>query len=61
MEQSLALLLFIFGWAGSLLQAFSSCNELDMLFIVVYGLLFMVASLAVEPGLENFEHYFASV
>ena len=45
---------FIFGCAGaSLLQGlFSSCGEQGLLFIEVYGLLIVVASLVAEYGLR---------
>ena len=46
--------LFIFGCVGSSLlhvQAFSSCGERGLLFVVVRGLLIVVASLVVEHGL----------
>ena len=33
-------------------RAFSSCGELELLFIVVHGLLIAVASLVVEHGLQ---------
>ena len=46
-------LLFIFGCIGSslLCAAFSSCGERGLLFVVVRGLLIMVASLVAEHGL----------
>ena len=45
--------LFILGCPGSLLLhvAFSSCSEWRLLFIVVHGLLIVVASLIVERRL----------
>ena len=45
--------LFILGCSGSLLicAGFSSCGELGLLFVVVPGLLTVVASLVAEHGL----------
>ena len=46
--------LFIFGCIGSSLlcvQAFSSCGEQGLLFVVVRGLLIVVASLVAEHRL----------
>ena len=45
---------FIYFWLHWVLvaaQAFSSCGELGLLFLVVHGLLIAVASLVVEHGL----------
>ena len=55
---NLFIYLFVYGCIGSLLlglhcckQAFSSCGERGLLFIVVHGLLIVVASLVAELGL----------
>ena len=47
------LLIYYFGCIGSLLLhvAFSSCSERGPLFVVVRGLLIVVASLVAELGL----------
>ena len=49
----LFLFLFIFGCVGlrCCTQAFSSCSEQGLLFIVVRGLLIVVACLVAEHGL----------
>ena len=45
--------LFIFGYAGSslLCEAFFSCDEQGLLFVLVCGLLIVVASLVAEHRL----------
>ena len=49
------LFILFFGCGGSYCceQAFSSCGEWGLLFVVVHGLLIAVVSLAVEHGLQS--------
>ena len=46
------LIFFWLHWVFIAVQAFSSCGERGLLFVVVRGLLIVVASLVAERGLQ---------